>query len=79
MLGITVMSICIMAIETSKPFAIYQTQQGVELRANQPEPMNAELICIVSHYQSAVRIARRAAQMRQQPLVTSGTGYVGLS
>jgi hypothetical protein len=79
MLGITVMSICIMAIETSKPFAIYQTQQGVELRANQPEPTNAELICIVSHYPSAVRIARQAAQMRQQPLLTSGTGYVGLS
>jgi hypothetical protein len=67
-----------MAIKTSKPFAIYQTQQGVELQANQPEPMDAELICIVSHYSSAVRIARQAAQTRQQPLLTSGTGYVGL-
>jgi hypothetical protein len=68
-----------MAIETSKPFAIYQTPQGVELRANQPELSDAELICIVSHYPSAVRIARQAAQIRQQPLVTSGTGYVGLT
>jgi hypothetical protein len=68
-----------MAIETSKPFAIYQTPQGVELRANQPELTDAELICIVSHYPSAVRIARQVAQTRQQPLLTSGTGYVGLS
>jgi hypothetical protein len=67
-----------MAIASSKPFAIYQTQQGIELLANQPEPTEAELICIVSHYPSAVRIARQAAQIRQQPLLTSGTGYVGL-
>jgi hypothetical protein len=67
-----------MAVNISKPFAIYQTQQGVELRANPTEPTDAKLICVVSHYPSAVRIARKAAQIRQQPLVTSGTWYVGL-
>ncbi len=67
-----------MAVNTSKPFAIYQTQQGVELRTNPTESTDAELICIVSHYPSAVRIARKAAQTRQQPLMTSGTWYVGL-
>lgn len=67
-----------MAITTSKPFAIYQTQQGIELRANQPELTNAELICIVSHYPSALRIARKAALTRQQPLFERGTAYSGL-
>jgi hypothetical protein len=68
-----------MAIESSKPFAIYQTQQGIELRANSGEPTNAEFICSVSHFESAVRIARQAAHIRQQPLLTCGTGYVGLT
>ena len=67
-----------MAIATLKPFAIYQTQQGIELRANQPEPTNAKLICI-SHYPSAIVIARKAALARQQPLFESGTSYVGLT
>lgn len=68
-----------MAITNSKHFDIYQTQQGIELRANQPEPTDAELICIVSLYPSVVRIARKAALNRQQPLFASGTGYVGLT
>jgi hypothetical protein len=68
-----------MAIDNSKPFAIYQTQQGIELRANPTEPTDAELICLVSHYPSAVRIARKAAITRQQPLLASGIGYVGLT
>jgi hypothetical protein len=63
-----------MAIPTSKPFAIYQTHQGIELRTEQEKPTDAELICIVSHYQSAVRIARQAAETRHQPLMT----YIGL-
>ncbi|WP_375505569.1 hypothetical protein [uncultured Nostoc sp.] len=53
-----------MAIRISKPFAIYQTQQGIELRANLAESTDAELICIISHYESAVRIARKAAIIR---------------
>ncbi len=61
-----------MAITISKTFAIYQTKHGIELRANSGESTDAELICIVSHYDSAVRIARKAATIRQQPLLTSG-------
>jgi hypothetical protein len=68
-----------MAIASSKPFAIYQTHQGIELRANSGELTDADLICSVSHFGSAVRIARQAAHIRQQPLVTSGTWYVSLT
>ena len=68
-----------MAIAISKPFAIYQTRQGIELRANSAESTDVELICIVSHYESAVRIARQAALVRQQPLFTSSSAYVGLT
>ncbi|WP_375509723.1 hypothetical protein [uncultured Nostoc sp.] len=50
-----------MAITISKPFAIYQTQQSIELRANSAESTDAELICIVSYYESAVKIACKAA------------------
>jgi hypothetical protein len=66
-------NLCIMTITPSKSFAIYQTQKGIELLTNQANPTDAKLICIVSHYQSAVRIARKAAQIRQEPLVTSGS------
>jgi hypothetical protein len=68
-----------MAIASSKPFAIYQTQQGIELRTKSGEPTDAELICNVSHFESAVRIARQAAHIRQQPLLSCGTGYIGLT
>ncbi|WP_110988611.1 hypothetical protein [Acaryochloris thomasi] len=59
-----------MAIPTAKPFAIYQTSQGIELRTEQEKPTDSELICLVSHYQSAVRIARQAAETRHQPLMS---------
>ncbi len=59
-----------MAIPPSQPFAIYQTPQGIELRTEQEKPTDAELICLVSHYQSAIRIARQAAETRHQPLTT---------
>jgi ribosome-binding protein aMBF1 (putative translation factor) len=62
-----------MTITPSKSFAIYQTQKGIELLTNQAKPTDADLICIVSHYQSAVRIARKAAQIRQEPLATNGS------
>ena len=61
-----------MATLTSKRLAIYQTQQGIELCPYRENPIDAELICIVSHRASAVRIARQAAQLRQQPLITRG-------
>jgi hypothetical protein len=61
-----------MTITPSKSFAIYQTQQGIELLTNPVKPTDANLICIVSHYQSAVRIARKAAQICQLPLIKSG-------
>jgi hypothetical protein len=68
-----------MAITISKPFAIYQTRQGIELRTNTTELSNVKLICVISHYKSAVRIAREVAQVRQQPLFISGIGYVDLT
>jgi hypothetical protein len=68
-----------MAITISKPFAIYQTRQGIELRRNPAESSNVRLICVISHYESAVRIAREVAQIRQQPLFISGIGYVDLT
>jgi hypothetical protein len=55
---------------STESFAIYQTQQGIELHHHQTNPTGAELICIVSHYESALRIARQAAHIRQVPLVT---------
>jgi hypothetical protein len=60
-----------MTITPSKSFAIYQTQKGIELLPNLANPTDASLICIVSHYQSAVRIAHKAAQVHQLPLITS--------
>jgi hypothetical protein len=62
-----------MTITPSKTFAIYQTQKGIELLTNPVKPTEAKLICLVSHYHSAIRIARKAAQIRQLPLVRSGT------
>jgi hypothetical protein len=60
-----------MAVMTSGPFAIYETQEGIEVLINQTQPENAKLICNVSDYQSAIRIARTAAQLRQLPLLTN--------
>lgn len=68
-----------MAITISKPFAIYQTRQGIELQINPTKSSNEKLICLISHYESAVRIAREVAQVRQQPLLISGIGYVDLT
>jgi hypothetical protein len=62
-----------MTITPSKSFAIYQTQKGIELLTNPVKPTDANLICIVSHYQSAVRIAHKAAQIHQLPLVKNGS------
>jgi hypothetical protein len=61
-----------MTITPSKTFAIYQTQKGIELLTNSVKPTEAKLICLVSHHQSAVRIARKAAQIRQLPLIKAG-------
>jgi hypothetical protein len=59
-----------MGSTSTESFAIYQTQKGIELHHHQTHPIGAELICVVSHYESALRIARQAAQIRQVPLVT---------
>jgi hypothetical protein len=59
-----------MAVMTSGPFAIYETREGIELLTNHTQPENAKLICNVSDYQSAIRIARAAAKIRQLPLLT---------
>lgn len=69
--------ISMMTTTPSKSFAIYQTQQGIELLSNQDKPIDAELICLVSHYQSAVRIAHKVAQVRKISLVTSTTWNIG--
>lgn len=69
---------CNMATPSSKPFAIYQTPKGIELRTEQEILTDAELICLVSHYPSAVRIAQQAAQVRHQPFVM-GSPSVGFS
>jgi hypothetical protein len=59
-----------MEITSTKLFAIYQTRKGIELYDHQINTIEAELICMVSHYESAIRIARQAAQIRQVPLCT---------
>jgi hypothetical protein len=55
-----------MAITISKSFAIYQTLQGIELRTNPAKSSNVKLICLISHYDSAIRIAREVAQVRTE-------------
>jgi hypothetical protein len=59
----------IMDITPEKLFAIYQTPKGIELHNHQVDLAQAKLICVVSHRESAIRIARQAAQTYQVPLV----------
>lgn len=49
-------------------FSILLTKDGVELYPGKVSNADAILICIVHHYQAALRIARQAAILYQYPL-----------
>lgn len=50
-------------------YSIVQSLHGIELQPLLSQPIVAGLICHCSHFQAALRIARKAAQLRQQPLI----------
>ena len=59
-------------IRSTKTIAIYHTHNGIELCPYKENPTDTDLICIVSHFPSALRIAKQVAQIRHQPLIQQG-------
>lgn len=58
-----------MSISNNQPYSIYQSALGIELAKKNYINDENDLICLCSHYKSALRIATQVSMLRQLPLI----------